>query len=71
MLFGRSKTRGFNLESTHLTEADRLITLFQIMSIALVFVIKYGEALKKEKPSKIKKNTATPKKVFFVKVAIV
>jgi len=64
VLFGRLKTRGFNLESTHLTETDRLITLFQIMSIALVFVIKYGEALEKEKPSKIKKHGYPEESIF-------
>lgn len=64
VLFGRLKTRGFNLESTHLTENKRLITMLQVMSIALVFVIKCGEALQEEKPSKIKKHGYAEESIF-------
>jgi Transposase DDE domain len=64
VLFGRLKTRGFNLESTHLRHPERLITLLQVMSIALVFVIKCGEVLEKSKPSKVKKHGYPEESIF-------
>lgn len=64
VLFSRLKTRGFNLESTHLTQPERLITLMQIMSIALVFVIKMGQELEDSKPSKIKKHGYPEESIF-------
>lgn len=64
VLFGRLKTRGFNLEDTHLRQPERLIMLMQAMSIALVFVIIAGKELEKKKPSKIKKHGYAEESVF-------
>jgi hypothetical protein len=34
-MFGNLKTKGFNLEDTHLTNADKLSTLFALLALAV------------------------------------
>lgn len=43
--FGNSKTRGFNLESTHLTNKDKLSMLLGLVSLATLWALRVGEAL--------------------------
>jgi hypothetical protein len=42
MLFGLFKTRGFCLESTHFTEAERLRKLLAMLTLALCWSFKVG-----------------------------
>ena len=51
-LFNKFKTRGFNLESTHMTNLDKLEKLIAMVSIAYIWAFLTGEELKRT--SKIK-----------------
>ncbi len=44
-LFGIFKTRGFCLESTHLTDSERFSKLLALLSLALCWVVLTGEWL--------------------------
>jgi hypothetical protein len=63
-LFGIFKTRGFCLESTHLTDAERLSKLLGLLSLALCWVILTGEWLNHIKPLKLKKHGRKAKSLF-------
>jgi len=63
-LFGIFKTRGFCLESTHFTDAQRLSKLIALMAIALCWAIKTGEWLHQHQPIKVKKHGRKTKSVF-------
>lgn len=63
-LFGIFKTRGFCLESTHLTDAERLSKLLALLSLALCWVILTGEWLNHIKPLKLKKHGRKAKSIF-------
>lgn len=54
-MFGKFKTLGFNLESTHLINPIRLANLLQLIAIAYVCCCKLGHFINKIKPIKIKK----------------
>ena len=58
LLFSAMKKRGFNLESTHIRDPERLSKLFFILSIAFILAYKTGELLVKIIPKKriIKKH---------------
>ena len=55
-LFGCFKTRGFNFESTHLTESDRINKLVALLAITFCWCHITGEWLNEIKPIKIKKH---------------
>jgi hypothetical protein len=56
VLFAKLKTVGFNIESTHITDHNRLFNLLQLISIAYTFCCKVGCAYNlKIKPIKMKK----------------
>lgn len=55
-LFGSLKTKGFNLEDTHITKLDRLSKLMAILAIAFCWAHKIGEWQNEVKPIKIKKH---------------
>jgi len=63
-LFGMFKTRGFNLESTHFNQQERLSKLFALMSLALCWAILIGEWLHEQIPLKIKKHGRRGKSIF-------
>jgi hypothetical protein len=63
-LFGIFKTRGFCLESTHLTDSERLSKLLALLSLALCWVILTGEWLHQLKPLTIKKHGRRAKSIF-------
>lgn len=63
-LFGIFKTRGFCLESTHFTDAQRLSKLIALMSIALCWAVKTGEWLHQHQPIKVKKHGRKAKSIF-------
>jgi hypothetical protein len=58
-LFKAFKSQGFDFESTHLTQAERLESLIALMSVALVWAHKVGEWLSQTKPIPLK-NRAQP-----------
>jgi hypothetical protein len=63
-LFGIFKTRGFCLESTHLTDPQRLSKLIGLLSLALCWVVLTGEWLHQAKPLKIKTHGRRAKSIF-------
>ncbi len=63
-LFGIFKTRGFCLESTHLTDAERLSKLLALLSLALCWAVLTGEWLHQIKPLTIKKHGRRAKSLF-------
>lgn len=63
-LFGIFKSRGFNLEDTHLTDSERLSRLFALLTIALCWAYRTGQWLTKQKPISIKKHGRKAKSVF-------
>lgn len=63
-LFGIFKTRGFCLESTHLSEPERLSKLLALLSLALCWVFLTGEWLQQLKPISIKKHGRKAKSIF-------
>jgi hypothetical protein len=62
--FGVFKTRGFCLESTHLTNTERLSKLLALLSLALCWVFLTGEWLHQLKPLVIKKHGRRVKSIF-------
>jgi hypothetical protein len=63
-LFGIFKTRGFCLESTHLSNPERLCKLLALLSLALCWVILTGAWLHQLKPLTIKKHGHRAKSIF-------
>ena len=54
-MFGNFKTKSFNLESTHITNYERLSALFMLMAISYSYCCKIGYIANNIKPIKIKK----------------
>ncbi len=63
-LFGNLKNRGFCLEDTHLTEAERVSRLLSLLSLAGCWALLAGELASREKPLKIKKHGRAEKSIF-------
>lgn len=63
-LFGIFKTRGFCLESTHLSDSERLSKLLALLSLALSWVVLTGEWLQQLKPLVLKKHGRRAKSIF-------
>jgi hypothetical protein len=63
-LFGVFKTRGFCLESTHLTDTERLSKLLALLSLALCWVFLTGKWLHQLKPLMMKKHGRRAKSIF-------
>jgi hypothetical protein len=63
-LLGIFKTRGFCLESTHLTEPERLNKLIALLSLVLCWVVLTGEWLHHAKPLKVKTHSRRAKSIF-------
>jgi Transposase DDE domain len=55
-LFGAFKTRGFNLEDTHITDVKRSERLFALLVLTLVWAVRVGEFVSSLRPSEIKKH---------------
>jgi len=64
-MFKSLKSSGFNMEDSHITNSQRLETLFSIMAIAFVISYEIGDNYEQKYPQKIKKHgykqTSTPK----------
>jgi hypothetical protein len=63
-LFGIFKTRGFCLESTHFTDAERLSKLFALLTLALCWAMQTGLWLHQWQPIEIKKHGRRAKSLF-------
>ncbi|MGI0484466.1 IS4 family transposase [Pantanalinema rosaneae CENA516] len=63
-LFGIFKTRGFCLESTHFTDAERLSKLFALLTLALCWAMKTGVWLHQWQPIEMKKHGRRAKSLF-------
>ncbi|MEM6435251.1 MAG: IS4 family transposase [Cyanobacteria bacterium P01_D01_bin.115] len=63
-LFGIFKTRGFCLESTHFTEAERLHKLLALLTLALCWSMKTGLFLHQLRPIAIKRHGRRAKSLF-------
>lgn len=63
-LFGIFKSRGFNLEDTHLQDSERLSRLFALLTIALCWAYRTGQWLSEQKPIQIKKHGRKAKSIF-------
>jgi Transposase DDE domain len=55
-LFGALKSRGFNLEETHMTDVSRSERLFGLLVLALVWGLLVGELVTQAEPTEIKKH---------------
>jgi len=63
-LFGMFKTRGFCLESTHFTDAERLSKLFALLTLALCWAMRTGLWLYQWQSIEIKKHGRRAKSLF-------
>jgi hypothetical protein len=61
-LFAALKSRGFDLESTHLTDETRLEKLLRLLALASAWSQLVGEWRDQRNPIKIKKNTGAVRK---------
>ena len=60
VLFRAMKTGGFDLESTHITEFDRLDTLLGVVAIACCLAYRVGEFVIEHKKPTLKKHGYKP-----------
>ena len=63
-LFAAIKTRGLNLEETHLTHPDRVAKLIAVLAIAFSFAHAMGEWRAKHRPIIIKKHRRRAQSIF-------
>ena len=63
-LFAALKTRGFNLEDTHMTNQDRVSKLVAVLATAFCWAHKLGEWLHEAKPIRIKSHQRPAKSIF-------
>lgn len=63
-LFGALKRRGFNLEDTHLTQAQRLESLLALLALSFTWAYLLGTWLHEQRPLKLKKHGYAPKSLF-------
>jgi hypothetical protein len=55
-MFGNLKTKGFNMEDTHITDRDKLSTLCAVLALAVALSVKTGVAMARLNPIPIKKH---------------
>ena len=63
-MFGALKSRGFDLEATHLTLGDRLEKLFGVLALALVWAVRVGLWRCKQAPIVVKKHGRQAQSLF-------
>lgn len=63
-MFGALKSRGFDLEATHLTESDRLEKLFGVLALALVWALRVGLWRAEQVAITVKKHGRKAKALF-------
>ena len=59
-MFGAFKSRGFNLEATHVVRPDRLSCLIGVVAIAYCWALAVGEWINETAPLKLKKHGRQP-----------
>ncbi|MFZ1454875.1 MAG: IS4 family transposase [Saprospiraceae bacterium] len=65
-MFKNFKTNGFNMEDTHITNLDRLETLFGLLTLGYICAINAGKILMREKPELFKiSSNGRPKLSIF------
>jgi len=65
-LFGCLKSRGFDLEETHLRDSERLEKLLGLLALAVCWAWLAGERISRRKPITVKKHGHRAKSVFRV-----
>jgi Transposase DDE domain len=65
-LFGILKSRGFNLEDTHLRDPERLSKLVALLTLAVCWAIRVGDWLTQHKAIPIKNHGRKAKSIFRV-----
>lgn len=63
-LFANLKSKGFNLEATHLTQLEKLATLMALLALAVALCAKTGAAAHAKKPIPIKKHGRRAQSLF-------
>lgn len=63
-LFQNLKGRGFEMEKTHMTKAERIDKLFGVLSLAVAWAIKTGDLESQDNPIEIKKNGRPQQSLF-------
>ena len=63
-MFSCLKTRGFNIEDTHITNTDKLERLLAVVTIAFSWAYKFGEYLDEEKPIERKNHGRRVRSIF-------
>lgn len=63
-MFAAFKSRGFDLEATHLTESDRLEKLIGVLALALVWALRVGLWRIEEVAIAVKKHGRRAKSLF-------
>lgn len=63
-LFGALKSRGFNLEDTHLKDPERLSRLLALLALAFTWAFVVGQWQASVKELKLKKHGYPPKSIF-------
>lgn len=63
-LFGALKSRGFNLEDTHLKDPERLSRLLALLALAFTWAFVVGQWQAVAKELKLKKHGYPPKSIF-------
>ena len=63
-LFGCLKSKGFNLEDTHLTHLERVEKLIGVLTLAFCWALLIGEWRYDQKPIRIGKHTRPVKSIF-------
>ena len=69
-LFGNLKTKGFNLEDTHITDRGKLSTLLAVLAMAAALCVKAGVAASRIKPIAIKAHGRMALSLFALGLAV-
>ena len=64
VLFAALKSRGFDLEQTHLVHIERIEKLFALLALAFTWAHLVGEWIAQTKPLKIKKHGRKEQSLF-------
>ncbi len=64
MLFSAFKTRGFNLEETHMSANDKIDSLIAVLSLAFAWSHNIGEWLNDKNPIKLLKHGRMATSIF-------
>lgn len=70
ILFGNLKTRGFDLEATHITDPEKLETLLVIMTIAATLAAKTGACASQIRPVPVKSHGRKAVSLFSLGLAV-